>query len=152
MLCLPVGTSILPLRTFYKWLNRFDESNLLSLEDKSKAPINKRKPEYTPEEVERVMELRIKYPTLGKNKFHKIYYQEYQEEIKYWSVRRIITDYKLYTKRAIKNKRQKVQARILKKKRITELKTKPFTGFLLELDTIVTYFSNQKKIHFNCRR
>ena len=33
----------------------------------------------------------------------------------------------------------------MRKKRITELKTKPFTGFLLELDTIVIYFANTKR-------
>lgn len=82
---------------------------------------------------------------MGRDKLHKVYSEEYQEEIKYWSVRRIIADYKLYAQRAIKNKRQKAQDRILKKKRITELKKKPFIGFLLELDGITIYFSNEKR-------
>ncbi|MDF1496619.1 MAG: hypothetical protein P1P90_00990, partial [Patescibacteria group bacterium] len=35
-------------KTFYKWQNRFDESNLFSLEEQSKCPKNFRKKEYTP--------------------------------------------------------------------------------------------------------
>jgi transposase len=113
-------------KTFYKWLNLFDEKDLKSLEDRSKAPKTQRKPEYTPEEIQRVIALRLKYPTLGRDKLSILYKEEYHQEIKYWNLRRIIHDFKLYTQRACKTKRQKAQSRIIKKKRITELKKKPF--------------------------
>lgn len=132
-------------KTFYKWFNLFNEANLKSLENRGKGPQTKRKPEYTPEEVQKVIALRLKYPTLGRDKLYTIYEEEFGEKIKYWSVRRIICDFKLYAERACKTNRQTVQERIIKKKRITELKKKPFSGFLLELDSIVIYFANEKR-------
>lgn len=135
-------------KTFHKWLNLFNEANLKSLEDRSKAPHSKRKPEYTPEEVQNVIVLRLKYPTLGRDKLPCLYQEEFRISIKYWSMRRIIHDFKLFAKRAVKDKRQKAQGKVLAKKRITELKKKPFSGFLLELDSIVIYFSNEKRYIF----
>jgi transposase-like protein len=129
-------------KTFYKWLNLFNEENLKSLEDRSKAPKTQRKPEYTPQEIQRVIGLRLKYPTLGRDKLQTIYQEEYNETIRYWSLRRIICDFKLYAQRAVRSKRQKAQPGVIKKKRITELKKEPLAGFLLELDGLVIYFSN----------
>lgn len=135
-------------KTFHKWLNLFREDNLKSLEDRSRAPNTKRKPEYTQEEVQRVIALRLKYPTLGRDKLPCLYQEEFKISIKYWSMRRIVHDFKLFAKRAVKDKRRKVQGRVLAKKRITELRKKPFSGFLLELDTMVIYFSNEKRYIF----
>jgi len=132
-------------KTFYKWFNRFDEENLKTLESQSKAPLNKRKPEYTPHEVQRIIALRLKYPTLGRDKLVPVYLDEYFEEIKPWSARRITHDFKLFALRAIKNNRQKAQSHVIARKRITELEKKPFTGFLLELDSIVIYFADEKR-------
>lgn len=132
-------------KTFYKWLNRFNETRLESLEDRSKEPINKRKPQYTYTEVVRMQELRAKYPTLGRDKLVPIYLEEYGEVIKAQSAKRIVSDFKLYAKRAVKVKRQGAWPKGLKKKRITELKLRPFTGFLIEADTIVIYFGNEKR-------
>jgi len=134
-------------KTFYKWLKSFNEKNLLSLESKSKSPLNKRKPEYTPEEIQRVIDLRSKYPTLGRDKLQVLYQEEYKEVINYWHLRRIVHDFKLFAQRAVKlkNKRQYAQGRVIKKKRVSELKLEPFAGFLIELDAIVIYFGNEKR-------
>jgi len=132
-------------KTFYKWLNQFDETNLRSLETKNRAPISKRKPEYTPEEIQKVIALRAMYPTLGRDKLQVVYEEEYRQKINPWHLRRIVHDFKLYAQRAVKNKRERLQNRILKKKRLTELRKEPFSGFLLELDTIVIYWGGNTR-------
>lgn len=134
-------------KTFHKWLKNFNEKNLRSLESKSKSPLSKRKPEYTPEEIQRTIALRLKYPTLGRLKLRVLYREEYHQDIPDWHLRRIIHDFKLFAERAvkIKNQRQLFQGRVWKKKRITDLKKEPFAGFLLEVDTIVIYFNNEKR-------
>ena len=130
-------------KTFHKWYSLFDEDNLLTLENRSCAPINKRQPEYTYTEVVRMQELRSKYPTLGRDKLVPIYEEDYGEAIKAQAAKRIVQNFKLYAKRAMKKKSARNSGQ--KKKRITELALKPFAGFLLELDTIVIYFSNEKR-------
>ena len=132
-------------KTFHKWYALFDELNLKSLEDRSKAPIGRRKPEYTTEEVQRMIALRLLYPTLGREKLVVLYLEEYREEISSWSARRITRDFKLYAQRAVKSNYSQGRVKGEKKKRITELTRKPFNGFLLELDTIVIYFLNEKR-------
>ena len=134
-------------KTFHKWLKSFNEKNLCSLEDKSKSPFNKRKPEYTPDEIQKVIALRLKYPTLGRDKLEIVYLEEYGEGIKHWHLRRIVHDFKLFAQRAVKlkNKRQYAQGRIVRKKRITDLKLEHFSGFLFELDDIVIYFNSEKR-------
>lgn len=130
-------------KTFHKWYGLFDENDLSTLEDRSRTPINKRQPEYTYTEVVRMQELRSKYPTLGRDKLIPIYLEDYQESIKPQAAKRIVSDYRLYAERAVKRKGAWNSGQ--KKKRITELALKPFAGFLLELDTIVIYFSNEKR-------
>ncbi len=132
-------------KTFYKWFKVFNETNLKTLEDRSRAPKTKRKPEYSLTEAKRLVNLRLKYPTLGRDKLQVVYREEYNLDISYWSTRRIIADYKLYAKRAVKTKRERAQHIVLSKKRISELKKEPFSGFLLELDGIVIYFAPYKR-------
>lgn len=124
-------------KTFYIWLNRFDETNLRSLEDESHVPLTQRTPDYTHQEELRTIELRRNYPTAGRDKMVVLYQDDYGEGIKTWSMRRIIHDRKLFAERAVKNKRQRVQERVLRKKRITDLALKPQTGFMIECDTVV---------------
>lgn len=134
-------------KSFYKWFNLFDEKNLRTLESKKKSPINRRKPEYSPEEIQKTIALRLKYPTLGRLKLRVLYREEYGIDINDWHLRRIIHDFKLFARRAVKIKtiREKAQAKVWKKKRITDLKLEPFAGFMVELDTIVIYFNNEKR-------
>ena len=134
-------------KTFHKWFNLFDEKNLRTLESKNKSPVNKRKPEYSPEEIQKTIALRQKYPTLGRLKLRILYREEYGVDINDWHLRRIIHDFKLFAERAVKlrSRSKFAQERIIKKKRITELKLEPFSGFLIEADTIVIYFNNEKR-------
>src|SRR6266568_3626898 len=123
-------------KTFYIWLKRFDDTNLRSLEDGDHTPVTTRTPDYTNLEELRVIELRHNYPTAGRDKLVVLYRDDYTDEIKPWSMRRIIHDRKLYAIRAIRTKREKAQANVVRKKRLTELSLKPKTGFLIECDTV----------------
>lgn len=135
-------------KTFHKWRKQYDPNNLFSLEDKSKAPINKRKREITPEQELKIIRLRKNHICYSKMKLAKIYKQEYGEEISSWKIQKVIELYKLYhspTKTArITRKRLKA----VKKKRITELKKKPKAGFLLCFDTVEIRWNNLKRFIF----
>lgn len=132
-------------KTFYHWYGGFNDAHFKSLEDGDHAPHTTRIPEYTPLEEQRVIALRRRYPTAGREKLVILYLEDYGEAIKPWRMRRIIRDRKLYAKRAVKTKRQKAQKQVLRKKRITDLAKQPLSGFLVEVDTIVFYEDAKKR-------
>ena len=132
-------------KVFYTWLNRFDETNLRTLEDLSKAPKNTRQKEITQEEESRVVELRKAHIRWGKMKLQRIYLNTYGEKISSWRVQYTIQKYKLYYHPLKNAKLQQKRKRNQKKKRITELKKKPFAGYLIALDVIVIYWNGLKR-------
>ena len=134
-------------KTFYKWFNQFDETNLRTLENKSRAPHHTRQKAYTPLQYERVVKLRKAFIKYGKLKILKIYQKQYplDKSISEWKIQCIIKSSGIYPKPA-KNKRiQAKRTRAHLKKRITELKTKPKSGYLLCLDTIIKYWNGEKR-------
>jgi len=135
-------------KTFYKWKAKYDPKNLFSLEDKSKAPINRRKPEIMPYQEERIMKLRKKYLRYSKIKLAKIYQNEYKEYISSWKVQQIIRKYKIYYHPQKTAKITKKRLNAIKKKRITELTKKPRSKFLLCLDTIEICYQQVKRYIF----
>lgn len=132
-------------KTWYHWAQRFDDQHLQSLEEGSRAPYHVRQPEYTPLEEQRVRQLRQRYPTAGREKLVVLYLEDYGEPIKPWTVRRIVHNKQLFAKRAIHKKRANGRKAGQKKKRITELLKEPRCGFLVEADTIVEYWQNEKR-------
>jgi len=137
----------IPPKTFYKWFNRFDEANLYTLEDESRAPKNTRKKEYTSQQYLRIVKLRKQYIRYGKMKLLKLYQDKYPEDdcISSWKVQCIIERANIYYK-------PKKQARINRKrvlsqrrKKITDLKMKKVKGFLLCLDTVTIYWMGKKR-------
>ena len=132
-------------KTFYYWRNRYDPHNLYSLEERDRTPKRKRQREITPLQEERVISLRKKY--LRESKFNiAIYYQrEYGEKISSWKVQKVIEKYHLYyhPKKTARIRRKRQRA--LKKKRITELKKKKRSGFLIQVDTIVIWCNGIKR-------
>jgi len=133
---------------FYYWLNRYDPKNLKSLENKDRTPKRKRQREITPEQEMRVIALRKKYLRYGKEKLAILYQNFYQEKISSWKIQKVIEKYNLYYHPQKTAKIAKKRKRALKKKRITELKKKPKTGFLICLDVIVIYWQNFKRYIF----
>jgi transposase InsO family protein len=134
-------------KTFYHWKNRFDETNLCLLEERSRAPVKRRMREYTPLQYSRVVALRQKRIRYGKMKLLTLYQTHYpgDKHITSWKVQCIIERSGLYyhpVKQARINRKRVLSA---KRKRITDLKKKSRTGFLLCLDTIVRYVHGQKR-------
>ncbi|MDP2363305.1 MAG: integrase core domain-containing protein [Ignavibacteria bacterium] len=132
-------------KVFYTWLNRFDESNLRTLEDLSKAPKKTRQKEITPRVEARIVNLRKEHIRWGKMKLKRLYLNVYGEKISSWKIQYTIKKYNLYY-HPLKNERlQQKRKRSQKKKRITELKKQPFTGYLIALDVIVIYWNGLKR-------
>ena len=132
-------------KTFYKWLKRYNPYHLASLESQDRAPKRRRQREITPEQELRIIQLRKQYIRYGKEKLSRIYQSLHGEAISSWKIQKVIEKHKLYyhpqkTAR-IRRKRQ----RSFQKKRITELKQKRISGFLLQIDTIVIYWNNLKR-------
>jgi len=140
----PVDILIFPEKPSI-WLKRYHPHNLASLEDGDKTPKKKRQREITFLQEERVIFLRKKY--LRESKFNiAIYYQrEWGEKISSWKVQKVIEKYHLYyhPKKTARTRRKRQRA--LKKKRITELKKKKRSGFLIQIDTIVIWFNGVKR-------
>ena len=132
-------------KTFYKWLKRYNPCYLASLESQDRAPKRRRQREITSNQELRIIQLRKQYIRYGKEKLARIYQSIYGETVSSWKIQKVIEKHKLYyhPQRAarIRRKRQ----RSLQKKRITELKQKRISGFLLQIDTIVVYWNNLKR-------
>jgi len=54
--------------TFYRWLKRFDPTDLNSLKNKSRRPLRTRRPRWSRELIDLVKQLRRLYPRWGKEK------------------------------------------------------------------------------------
>lgn len=135
-------------KTFYKWYNRYDPSNLWTLENCSRAPKRKRQPEITPEQELRIVALRKRYLAYSKIKLARIYEREYKEPISSWKIQRIIRKYKIYANSVKTAKITRKRLKAIKKKRITELKRKPREGFLACLDAVEIRWNNIKRYIF----
>jgi len=129
--------------TFHKWHALFDETNLRTLETKSRAPKTCRQRQAIPAKDSRVITLRKRYPYWGKMKLQKVYEREYKEVITSWYIQRVIEQYHLYTSK--KKTPHKTDRRRQVKKRISECAKVPQTGFLIHLDTIVLHLSGTKR-------
>ena len=129
--------------TLYKWLNKFDEVNLRTLETVSRRPVSVRTREAEPRKDERVIALRKQYPYFGKKKLVTLYQTKYGEIITDWYVQRVIEQYKLYFTKKKKHYTQRKNN--VAKKKISECERKPVTGFLIHLDTIVLHLGGVKR-------
>jgi transposase InsO family protein/transposase-like protein len=134
-------------KTFYKWFDRFEETNLGKLEDQSRAPKNTRKREYTSVQYLRIVELRKQYIRYGKMKLLKLYENLYpdDQQITSWKVQCMIERSGIYyhpKKQARINRKKRLSQ---KRKKITELKMKRVKGFLLCIDTVVIYWMGKKR-------
>jgi transposase len=134
-------------KTFYKWLTRFEKNFLHGLEDESKAPKRKRRREYTARQYENVVYLRQQYMRYGKMKLLEIYRRQYPKDhsISSWKIQCIIKASGLYHNPAKQARTNRKRSITKTKKKITELKRKPMSGFLLCLDTVVKHWNGKKR-------
>ena len=129
--------------TFYKWLEKFDEANLKTLETRSRRPKTVRSRAAVPLKDGRVIALRKQYPYFGKKKLAVLYRRQYQEEITDWYVQRVIEQFNLYFTK--KKKHYTLRKDCVIKKKIKDCERKPVTGFLIHLDTIVLHLCGVKR-------
>jgi hypothetical protein len=118
------------------------------LEDRSRAPKNRRKPEITPLQEQRIINLRKKYIRYSKFKLAILYQRIYGEKISSWKIQRTIQKYNLYYLPKKKRKIQKRRLKAQRKKRITQLKKEKRPSFLICLDVIVIYWNSLKRYIF----
>ncbi len=135
-------------KTFHKWKNIFDEKNLCLLESGSRAPKHVRQKEITPEEESRIIKLRKERVCWGKMKIKKLYEKMHKQSISSWKIQYTIEKYKLYRNIQKNNQTQAKRKRAQQKKRVTELKKRPFPGFLIAIDTVVLWWNGKKRYVF----
>lgn len=132
-------------KTFHKWKNLYNPHSLATLESRDRAPKRKRQREISREQETRIITLRKQHLRYGKEKLSRIYQSVYGEAISSWKIQKTIEKYRLYYHPARTEAIRRKRARAQIKKRITQLKQKKVSGFLLQVDTIVVYWNSIKR-------
>ena len=118
------------------------------MEEKERTPHYKRQREITPLQEQNIIKLRKKYIRRSARKLVFDYQRIYRERISSWKIQKVIEKYKLYYHPEKRAKRARKRKRTLKEKRITQLKKKNKTRFLICLDVIVLYLQGVKRYIF----
>lgn len=126
-------------KTLHKWLKRFSETRLESLEETSRAPHRVRQKEISHLQRIRVRKLRKAHMRWGKMKLQELYQKEYGEVISSWKIQKVIECEHLYFDPVQQKKRQKKQkqAQTQPKKRITQFVKEHKVHHLWHVDTVV---------------
>ena len=139
-------------KTFHKWLGRFDESNLNTLEEHSRAPKRRRDWMVTKRQEDNIRSLREKNMELGKRKLRRIYFREHGVWISTWKIERVIRKHNLYPDPVKHDKTVEKRRNLKPKVRIHEVKDqikqiKEF-GFLWHIDAIIIWWYDKRRIIF----
>lgn len=126
-------------KTFHKWLRRFNEKNLLTLEEESKAPHKTRQRDISSLQRIRIRRLRKEHMRWGKMKIRRRYFKEYGEYVSSWKIQKVIEEENLYFDKVAHNKqlRRRKQAQIQQKRRITDFVKENKLNHLWHVDTVV---------------
>jgi len=135
-------------KTLHKWLKRFDEKNLKSLEEKSRAPIQKRGWEVTREEEEKIIFLRKVHLKWGKKKLKILYLKTYKENVSTWKIERVIRKWNLFPDRQKHQKYLRLKAKRKEKVYIKSLEKKDVFGFLWHIDAVIIWWYGQRRVIF----
>src|SRR3989344_3101706 len=130
---------------FYTWQKRYNPHRLESLEEKSRRPNRTRRWEISRIEEFRILRLRKTHIRYGKMKLAVLYRSAYGVSISSWKIQRVIRKHGIYFHPVAEEKLRKKRKANQAKKRITELKKEPRTGFLIALDTVIRYWMGQKR-------
>lgn len=144
-------------QTFYRWKNRFDPYDLTTLESGSHRPHNVRQPQTPPLVVERIRQLREKYPRWGKDKLTPLLRKE-GIEVSASTVGRVMNRLKL---RGVLREPENVRlARLARKRRrkprYAVRMPKGYSiqspGDLVQVDTLkLQLMSNDVRYHFSAK-
>jgi transposase InsO family protein len=123
-------------KTFHQWKKRYDPKRLESLEEHSRRPHRVRQWTVSREQELRIIALRKSRIRYGKEKLRRLYEETYGTPISSWKIQRVIEKHRLYyhpkdTARLRRRRRLRQT-----KKRITDLKKEPRSGFLVAFDGI----------------
>ena len=135
-------------KTLHKWLRRFDEKNLRSLEERSKAPIKRRVWEVTRQEEEKVVSLRKVHIKWGKIKLKKLYATTYKESISTWKIERVIRKWNLFPDKEKHKKYLRIKAKRKEKLLIKNFVRQDSFGFLWHIDAIIIWWYGARRVIF----
>jgi|SRR5579859_1068516 len=139
-------------KTLHKWLKRFDEKKLLSLEETSRVPQKTREWMVTYEQQQRIKILRKQNMEYGKKKLQVLYQKAYGETISTWKIERVIREYKLYPDKTKHAKQIEKKSKSKQKVRIhtvkETLKSVNEFGFLWHIDAIIIWWYGKRRIIF----
>lgn len=137
-------------KTLHKYLRRFNETNLKTLEERSRAPLKVRQPTITHIEEERVMELRKATRCIqGKKKLQQSYQKKYHKGISTHKVQQTINKFHLYPNkidRQLQIKKKQHQKKNQNRLRVHQFDKKKELGFLWHTDSIVINWYGQRRI------
>ncbi len=126
-------------KTLHKWKGRFNERNLLTLEEASRAPHKTRTRDISFIQRGRIRKLRKKHIKWGKMKLQERYSAIYGESVSSWKIQKVIEEEHLYfDKLQLQKKRRKQkQAQAQPKRRINTLLKEKKAHFLWHVDTVI---------------
>jgi putative transposase len=129
----------IPRSMFYFWFNRFNETRLETLEDKSSKPKNTRRWQPNPITLVRMIKLRKKYIHWSKIKLAKVYEDRYGEKISSWQFQRVIKEFNLYPPR-----KSRIYGKNGAKKQLINFEFRQSAKNLFSIDTKVLYLFGLK--------
>ena len=131
-------------KTLHKWLKRFDERKLFTLEEESRAPEHVRKREISYLQKERIRKIRKEHLRWGKLKLKRLYFKDYKEHISSWKIQKVIESEKLYFDKVAHNRYQMrlIKAKKQGRKRITEFVKENKVNHLWHVDTVLLTLSH----------
>lgn len=135
-------------KTFHKWLSRFNQRNLKSLEEYTRAPVHTRPWEVTKLQEERITSLRKTHIKYGKTKLKYLYEKQYAQPISTWKIERVVRRYRLYPD--LKRQKQRVSRLKTQRsvRRITDI-AKPTTfGSIWHIDAIILWWYGTRRVIF----
>lgn len=135
-------------KTLHKWLGRFQEQNLLTLEETTRRPTHTRTWKVTRTEEDRIKTLRKTYMRLGKKKLQVLYHAQFGEPISTWKIERVIRRHQLFPNavehRYLVHRREKQTPRIRIHTVKDTLKNIHQFGFLWHMDSIIIWWNGKR--------
>ena len=131
-------------KTLHKWKKRFNERDLTSLEEQSRAPNKTRTREISVLQRVRIRTLRREHIRWGKMKLQERYVLLFGEYISSWKIQKVIEEEHLYFNKAEhkRQQRRRKQAQKHKKQRIHTLLREKKAHFLWHVDTVIFTLSD----------
>lgn len=131
-------------KTLHKWKGRFNERDLSTLEEQSRAPDKTRQRDISFMQRVRIRNLRKQHVCWGKMKLQERYRLVYGEQVSSWKIQKVIEEEHLYFDKVAYKKQQKKrkQAGQQPRRRIHTLLKEKKVHFLWHVDTVVFTLSH----------